>query len=136
MLFGGSAAIETALSGAGFRRGAPASLLVNAEAVPDIDAVVARCMAFAKALPDRQEGLIVNILTKRCGGLADWQAGATAAGLQNFTRDAALAWGPHRIRVNMIELLGDVPDDDLAATVLLMTRLPSMTGQTISLGTR
>jgi NAD(P)-dependent dehydrogenase (short-subunit alcohol dehydrogenase family) len=134
MLVGDSAAIAAALHGAGFRRGTPASLLVNAETAPDLDAVVARCLAFAQALPDGQEGLIVTILTNRSRGLANWQEGATAAGLHNFTRDAALAWGPHRIRVNMIEILSDVPEDDLAATVLLMTRLPSMTGQTIRLG--
>ncbi len=136
MLFGCRPAIEAALAGVGFQRGAPAALLVNAEPEPDLDAVVARCLAFAEALPDGQEGLIVTILTNRGGGLADWQAGATAAGLHHFTRDAALAWGAQRIRVNMIEILGDVPEDDTAATVLLMTRLPSLTGQTISLGTK
>jgi NAD(P)-dependent dehydrogenase (short-subunit alcohol dehydrogenase family) len=135
MLVGGSAALEGALTGAGFRRVAPASLLVNAEAMPDLAAVAARCLAFAEALPDGQEGLIVTILANTGGGLANWQAGATAAGLRSFTRDAALAWGPRRIRVNMIEILADVPDDDVAATLLLMTRLPSMTGQTITLGT-
>lgn len=134
MLFGCHAAIEAALSQAGFRAGAPAGLLVNAEAAPDLAAIAARCRAFAEALPSGQEGLIVTIVTKPPGGMTAWPAGATAAGLEYFTRTAALDWGPRRIRVNMIEVRDDVPQDDVAAAVLLMTRLPSMTGQTISLG--
>ncbi len=134
MLFGNNPAIEAALAQAGFRQGAPAELLVNAEAAPDLAAVAARCLAFAEALPAGQEGLIVTVVTRPTGGLADWQAGATAAGLQQFTRTAALAWGPRRIRVNMIEILHKVPEADVASALLLMTRLPSMTGQTISLG--
>jgi NAD(P)-dependent dehydrogenase (short-subunit alcohol dehydrogenase family) len=134
MLFGSNQVIETALSKAGFSQGAPAGLLVNAEATPDLAAIAARCHAFVEALPAAQEGLIVTILVNHRAGLADWQAGATAAGLRHFTRDAALGWAPRGVRVNMIEILRGVPEADVAATVLLMTRLPSMTGQTISLG--
>jgi len=134
MLFGGNPAIETALYEAGFRPGAPAGLLVSAEAEPDLAAIAARCLAFADALPSGQEGLIVTILPRPPGGMEAWQAGATAAGLQQLTRDAALAWGPRHIRVNMIEFLHDTPPADVAATLLLLTRLPSMTGQTIRLG--
>ncbi len=135
MLFGNNPAIEAALSQAGFCPGAPAGLLVNAEAAPDLAAIAARCLAFADALPAGQEGLIVTVAAKPAGGLAAWQAGAVQAGLLNFTRDAALAWAPRHIRVNMIEVSRDVPENDVAATVLLITRLPSMTGQSIRLGT-
>jgi NAD(P)-dependent dehydrogenase (short-subunit alcohol dehydrogenase family) len=134
MLFGNNPAIEAALSQAGFSQGAPAGLLVNAEPAPDLAAVAARCLAFADALPEGQEGLIITVLPLHQAGLAEWQTGAASAGLHQFTRDAALAWGPRRIRVNMIEYVHGVPPDDVAATVLLMTRLPSMTGQTIRLG--
>jgi NAD(P)-dependent dehydrogenase (short-subunit alcohol dehydrogenase family) len=133
-LFGGGAALEAALSQAGYARGAPAGLLLNAEPAPSLDAVAARCFAFADALPASEEGLIVTLVHPAGRGLANWQAGAAAAALLSFTRDAALSWGPRRIRVNMIQVHPHVPDDDVAASLLTMIRLASMTGQMITLG--
>jgi NAD(P)-dependent dehydrogenase (short-subunit alcohol dehydrogenase family) len=52
-----------------------------------------------------------------------------------FTRHAALAWAPRRIRVNAIGLdATPAAHADLAATILAMWRFPSMTGQLIRLG--
>ncbi len=133
-LFGGTALLRASLAGAGFVHGAPAGLLVNAEAAPDLAGVTARCLAFAEALPAGREGLVVTVLPRRMAGLDNWQAGAVAAGLRSFTKDAALAWGSRRIRLNLVEVAEDTPEGDVAATIEAMLRLASMTGQIIRLG--
>jgi NAD(P)-dependent dehydrogenase (short-subunit alcohol dehydrogenase family) len=133
-LFGGTASLRAALAGAGFVHGAPAGLLINAEAAPDLAGVTARCLAFAEALPAGTEGLAITVLPRRTAGLDDWQAGAVSAALHSFTKDAALTWGPRRIRVNLVEMAAGTPESDLAATILAMLRLASMTGQVVRLG--
>ncbi len=134
-LFGGTDLLRLTLAGAGFAHGAPAGLLVNAEASPDLAGVTARCLAFAEALPPACEGLVVTLLPRRAIGLDGWQRGAVSAALRSFTRDAALAWGPRRIRANLIEAAEGTPEGDVADTILAMLRLASMTGQIICLGT-
>ena len=86
----------------------------------------------------------------------DWPAARDAAILWEFTRFAALAWAPRRIRVNAVGLgvspvlasqppegsgqaAGSAPaqtatPSDIAATILAMWGFPSMTGQLIRLG--
>jgi NAD(P)-dependent dehydrogenase (short-subunit alcohol dehydrogenase family) len=134
MLIGLSTPLQTALAEAGYTTGAPACLLVNADATPDLSAIAARCFAFADALPADLEGLIVTIMHPSARGLDHWQASATAAGLSSFTRNAALGFAPRGIRMNMIEVHPDVPEHDVAASLLVILRLASMTGQTITLG--
>jgi NAD(P)-dependent dehydrogenase (short-subunit alcohol dehydrogenase family) len=134
-LFGATTNLQSALAAAGYTIGAPACLMVNAETTPDLGAIAARCFAFADTLPAGEEGLIVTIMHPLPRGLAHWEASATTAGLLSFTRDAALAWAPRHIRVNMIQVHANVPEDDVADCLLVIVRLASMTGQMIALGT-
>jgi NAD(P)-dependent dehydrogenase (short-subunit alcohol dehydrogenase family) len=88
--------------------------------------------------------------------LRDFARHAAAATLWAFTRQAALEWAPRRIRVNAVGLgvapFGPFEADDqagrgaatcpaapsgpagIAATILAMAEMPSMTGQIIRLG--
>lgn len=127
-------------------------LLVNADAVPKMSVVMARCEAFA-AEPD---GLIVILLPWAAPGLEAFATHAAVASLWAFTRQAALAWATRGIRVNAIGL-GSAPFgpdeaedqagrgatevmappagiEDIVRTVRAMAELPSMTGQNIRLG--
>jgi len=153
-LFGTAPALIDALAHAGLTPAPPpaATLLINF--TPDAEAAIASGRNFADAIPPGQEALVVNILH---GHLPDdWPGARAAASLFAFTRHAALAWAPRRIRVNAIGLgvspaLPDQPPDtaaraaspapaapatasDIAATILAMWRFPSMTGQLIRLG--
>ena len=132
--FGEAAHLRAALLDAGFREATPAALLVNAGSHPDLDMVVARCRMFAQTIPAGEEALIVTIVTPARRTLDEWQADAHATGLLSFTRQAALAWGPRHIRVNMIEAAPDAPDADVAAAILALIDLPSVTGQSWHLG--
>ena len=135
MLIGGDPAIGARLAEAGFRSAAPASLLVNAEPASDLASIVARCMAFVDAGEPGGEKLIVTLMPRAQAGLEHWQAAATSAAMLAFTRRAALAWGPRHVRINMIETAGQVPVQDVAASLLAMVALPCLTGQQWTLGT-
>jgi NAD(P)-dependent dehydrogenase (short-subunit alcohol dehydrogenase family) len=147
------AAVRAALDDAGFGDAPPATLLVQQS--QDAAAIIATARDFAGAVPDDAEALVINILPRST--LTDWPAYQSAALLWAFTRHAALAWAPRRIRVNAIAF-GEVPSlhdqpaedagraagpapaapatpEDLAATVLAIWQFPSMTGQVIRLAT-
>lgn len=75
----------------------------------------------------------------------DWKTARDATVLWAHVRHAALAWAPRRLRINAIGIginpaqLSHAPaapatQADIAATVLAMWQLPSMTGQVIRLG--
>ncbi len=150
MILNGTApALADALTQAGL---AHATLLINF--TPDADAAIASSQDFADAVSPGQEALVVNILPAHAAD--DWPGARAAAALFAFTRHAALAWAPRRIRVNALGLgvtptLADQPAEsaaqaagpapaapattaDIAATILAMWRFPSMTGQLIRLG--
>jgi hypothetical protein len=122
--------IAPAIEAAGFGvvDGPPALLLVS-----DTEHAIASAEKFADAVPPDQEALVVNIL--RAHAPDDWAGARTVALLWAFTRHAALAWAPRRIRVNAIGLdASHAARADLAATILAVWRFPSMTGQLIRLG--
>ncbi len=149
ILNGTAPALTDALHRAGL---AHATLLINF--TPDADAAIASGRNFADAIAPGQEALVVNILHPHPPD--DWPGARAAAALFAFTRHAALAWAPRRIRVNAIGLgvspaLPDQPAEcaaqaagaapaapattaDIAATILAMWHFPSMTGQLIRLG--
>jgi NAD(P)-dependent dehydrogenase (short-subunit alcohol dehydrogenase family) len=130
----------------------PAEILINL--ATDAEQAIASAEKFADAVPPDQEALVVNIL--HAYSPADWQGARAASVLWAFTRHAALLWAPRRIRVNAIGLAtspilptqppessgnaaGPAPAAlaslaDIAATILAMWRLRSMTGQLIRLG--
>ena len=151
---GAFAALQTDLAAAGFSRAdnLPADLLI---ALPqDADAAIVGIENFADVVVAGQEALVVNILH----GCAqdDWPGARAASLIWAFTRHAALAWAPRRIRVNAIglgvspKLLSEPSEasgqpagpspavpatpEDIAATVRAMWNFPSMTGQLIRLG--
>jgi hypothetical protein len=153
-LDGPAPAIAAALEAAGvsLAPAPPAAVFITANTDPD--RAIANAHAFADAVPPGQEALVVHILPPQ--GPSDWLATRAAAVLWAFTRHTALAWAPRRIRMNAIAL-GTVPPGpalpaesaaraagpapaapatpgDIAATVLTLWRLPSMTGQLIRLG--
>ncbi len=128
-------------------------VLVNLGVRPGLDALVQRCRRFAESC-EGGEGLVVGILTPAAdaGTLDDELA---AAGAWAFTRHAALAWAPRRIRLNMIGCGIGLPADtdpvalgrsaarldaepvgidDVVRTVRAIAGWPSMTGQFIRLG--
>jgi NAD(P)-dependent dehydrogenase (short-subunit alcohol dehydrogenase family) len=131
----------------------PISTLVNADPAPASDDVIERCRRFAEA---NAGGLIVTLLPAAPAGLEHFAQHKAAAILWAFTRQAALAWAPRKIRINAISLGGApsgadeasdqagraaaqvraVPatQDDLISTLRLIAELPSMTGQLIRLG--
>jgi len=90
--------------------------------------------AFARALPEDAEGVIVNILDRHGAALRpDFMSyAASMAGLRALTRNMALALAAGRgIRVNGIEP-GAQPED-VAAAVRFILSAPSFTGQIIAL---
>lgn len=133
-----------------------AHMLVNADTKADREMVASRSAQFAACVPAGEEALIVTMLFANGAGLADMREGAASAGLWDFTRRAALAWAPRRIRVNAIGLgaspglpfeplesaaraAGEVAArpatvEDIVRTLLAMSAWPSMTGQIIRLG--
>ena len=133
-LFGEAGVLRTTLLQAGFRACSPAALLINAGPHPDLGTFADRCQAFAAALPAGNDGLIVTIVPPYRKDLEEWRHDAAAAGLLRFTKQAALAWGPRHIRVNMIEAAPDAPDADIAAAILALFDLPCVTGQSWHLG--
>jgi NAD(P)-dependent dehydrogenase (short-subunit alcohol dehydrogenase family) len=130
-----------------------AIVLLNAEAAPAAEVVVARAVKFASCVPEDKEALIVTLLRQPPAGLDHLAGHEAAASLWAFTRQAALEWAPRRIRVNAIAL-GGLPADtgpqdsqaafampappateaDIARVMLGMVRMASMTGQLIRLG--
>jgi len=145
--------LAAALAAAGFTlsNAAPAALLVNLGL--DAAAAIATTERFAEAACENS--LVVSIL--HLHERDDWPAARDAAILWEYTRYAALAWAPRRIRVNAVGLgvspvLATQPPEasgqaagaapaqcatpsDIAATILAMWGFPSMTGQLIRLGT-
>ncbi len=122
--------LAAAIEAAGFAvvDGPPALLLVS-----DAGHAIANAEKFADAVPADQEALVVNIL--RAHAPDDWPGAQAAALLWAFTRHAALAWAPRRIRVNAIGLdTTSAARADLAPAILAMWDFPSMTGQLIRLG--
>jgi NAD(P)-dependent dehydrogenase (short-subunit alcohol dehydrogenase family) len=101
-------------------------LLINADPAAEPAAIIARSSTFAAAHPPGTEGLIVTLLP------ANDPVGEAA--LHAFTRQAALAWAPSRLRVNAIALGHAASLADLLATIRAMAGWPSMTGQLIRLG--
>ena len=131
-------------------------LLVNAEADPEPEVVVARSLAFAESVPSEMEAVVVTLMTETPAGLDHWRGHAACAALWAFTRDAALSWAPRHVRFNVIGL-GAAPFSpwepseqasrpafpmtaqlattaDIVRTVLAIAGFPSMTGQIIRLG--
>ena len=145
--------LASALGAAGFTLGdaPPATLLVNLGG--GAASAVASAERFAENARDG-EALVVSIL--HAHAREDWPVAQDTAILWEFTRYAALAWAPRRIRVNAVGLgvspvlatqpatasgraAGPAPAQsatpaDVAATILAMWRFPSMTGQLIRLG--
>ncbi len=129
-------------------------ILVNADPDPHVSGIAERCRAFADELPG--EALLITLLYAAQPGLDMFSQHAANAALWAFTRQAALAWAPRRIRVNAIGLgaspagpdeaqeqsgraAADTPAkpataEDIARTILAMAAWPSMTGQIIRLG--
>jgi len=120
-----------------------ATILVNALSGAD-DAIAA-----SEAFAERGGGhLIVHLLPPVPPG--DWPACRDTTLIWAYTRHAALAFAPARLRVNALAACGApaVPGldviprtkaaaataGDLAGAVLAMARWPSMTGQLIRLG--
>jgi len=126
------------LADAGFDvvAGAPADVLITTQA--DANAAIASAEMFAASLPHGGEALVVHVL--RAGKSNDWASTREAALLSAHVRHAALAWAPRRVRVNAIGIGGGQPPAapatpaDIAAAVLAIWELPSMTGQVIRLG--
>ncbi len=144
--------IADALAGLHF----PNPTLINTDHPADAAAIIARCQQFAAGLPSNTEALVVTILYAAPPGLAHLQAHTTNAALWAFTRQAALAWAPRRIRVNAIGL-GASPfgpfeaqeqsgraaanirakpatAEDVVRTLRAIASWRSMTGQIIRLG--
>jgi NAD(P)-dependent dehydrogenase (short-subunit alcohol dehydrogenase family) len=128
-------------------------VLINADPAPDAGAIIARSTAFAAAT---QDALVVTLIPSAPPGLENFPLHQAAATLWAFTRQAALAWAPQKIRVNAVGL-GAAPfgpfeaDDqagraaadtlavpadaaDIARTIRAIAEFPSMTGQIIRLG--
>jgi hypothetical protein len=148
----GNPFLAKALGSAGFALSdaPPAALLVNLGG--DATAAIATTERFAELATE--DSLVVSILRSHAPG--DWPAERDAAILWAFTRHAALAWAPRRIRINAVGLgispvlatqppeasgqpAGQAPaqpatPSDIAATILAMWGFPSMTGQLIRLG--
>ena len=133
-------------------------VLINADAVPDGAAIIARSTsfaegAFAEGIPGK---LIVTLIKAAPPGLQDFALHQSAAIVWAFTRQAALQWAPRRIRVNAVGLgaspFGPFEADaqagraacacpaapagftDIAAAIRAFADMPSMTGQIIRLG--
>jgi len=145
--------LAAAVSAAGFTLNdtPPATLLINLTGDPAD--TIAAAEQFAKTAAD-EDSLVVSILHPHASD--DWPAARDAAIIWAFTRHAALAWAPRRIRVNAIGLgvspiLSTQPPEasgqpavpapaapatpgDIAATIIAMWGFPSMTGQLIRLG--
>lgn len=120
---------------------APADVLVTTQT--DADAAIASAETFAASLQHGQEALVVHVLLG--GARNDWETMRAATVLWAHVRHAALAWAPRHLRINAIGVginpaqLNQAPavratQADIAATVLAMWQLPSMTGQIIRLG--
>ncbi len=146
-----SAALATRLAALSCKQ----PLLVNADPVPDSEAIIARCESFAAAAT-QGGGVIITLLPAAPPGLHSFALHQSVATLWVFTRQAALEWAPHGIRVNAIGL-GTAPFgpdeadeqagrnatnvlakpatlDDIASTVRAIADFASMTGQIIRLG--
>ena len=130
----------------------PAQLLLNLSG--PAAAFISAAEAFAAAHPPGTDALIISLLPPPA--VQDWPAARNNAELWAFTRHAALAWAPRRIRLNAIALgtsptTPDQPPEsaalpaapcpalpathaDILATILAMWRFSSMTGQMIRLG--
>ena len=112
--------------------------------------------AFAAALQEGKEALVVLLLHAHPPGLEHLEAHTANATLWAFTQQAALAWAPRRIRVNALGLgaspygpfapqeqagraAAPVPasgatQEDIDRTIRFMAECPSMTGQIVRLG--
>jgi NAD(P)-dependent dehydrogenase (short-subunit alcohol dehydrogenase family) len=87
---------------------------------------------------DGRDRLIISIWP--IAALGDWEASRAASAMTAFTRHAALAWAPARIRVNAVTIATrdrgvgqEGGGADVAALVSAMWRWRSMTGQIIGL---
>ena len=96
------------------------------------DAELAMAAATRFAAVTAPEGLVVHLWQ---AGAPDWQAKCHAATMEALTRHTALQWAERRVRVNGVAGSAAVTADDLAATILALSRWPSMTGQVITLST-
>jgi NAD(P)-dependent dehydrogenase (short-subunit alcohol dehydrogenase family) len=124
---------------------------------PNLRAPFVLAQAVAKALPDAAEGVVVNLLDQRVWSLTPHFVSYTVskAGLWALTQSLALALAP-RIRVNgigpgpalpsprqsqaqfdrqcaSVPLRRGTSPDEVAAALLAILSLPSMTGQMIAL---
>jgi hypothetical protein len=119
----------------------PADVLVTTQT--DADAAIASAETFAALLPDGQEALVVHLL--HGGKTNDWETMRAATVLLAHVRHAALVWAPRRLRINAVDIginraqVSQAPalpatQADIAATILAMWQLPSMTGQVVRLG--
>ncbi len=131
----------------------PQPVLVNVGLWPVIADVVQRCVDFAAALAPAEPALVVTILTPVEDTPDTLARQMDFAGAWAFTRHAALAWAPRRIRVNAIGLGARPPSldptlpprgagggmrepavEDIVRTIRAIAGFPSMTGQIIRLG--
>jgi NAD(P)-dependent dehydrogenase (short-subunit alcohol dehydrogenase family) len=173
--FADEAAVE-GLMGAAERALGPVGLLVNSAAHFERDSVsdatraswdahmeinlrapLVLCQAFARRLPERAHGLIVNLLDQRVWNLSAHYLSYTVSksGLWTLTRTLALALAP-RIRVNAVGPGIALPDtgqsendfaawyaamplgrstspDEICRAIRFILEAPSMTGQMIAL---
>ena len=125
---------------------------------PNLRAPFVLTQAFARALPDGAEGVVVNMLDQRVWSPTPHFLSYTLSkmGLWSLTRQFALALAPQRIRVNGIgpgpalpserqsaeqfaRQCASVPlgrgtgPEEVARAVLAILALPAMTGQMIAL---
>jgi len=169
------AAVQSLVSAAGSALGAVGVLINNASRFeqdewdtvsrsswdahlePNLRAPFVLMQAFARALPDAAEGVVVNMIDQRVWSITPHFVSYTVskAGLWALTQSMALAFAP-RIRVNAIGPGPALPSarqsreqfdrqslsvplghgtgpDEVARAVLAILQLPSMTGQMIAL---
>jgi NAD(P)-dependent dehydrogenase (short-subunit alcohol dehydrogenase family) len=134
-------ALVPLLAAQGFAVGGDAPRLLIALG-QDGEPAIQAATTFAGAQTADEDSLVVTILSSPPH--AGWQQAREMAVLWAFTRHAALAWAPRRVRVNALGLnVGPVPPGqpaasagwaDVAASIAAMWRLRSMTGQLLSLG--
>ncbi len=113
-------------------------MLINADAEPDAAAIMRRSRQFADDAGSG-DSVVLTVLRAAPPGLDQFDRHTASAVLWAFTRQAALAWAPRRIRVNALYLEWGFDEvagmDDVVRSIRAVAGFACMTGQRIRLGT-